>query len=153
MQDNVFVQLICSIQYRVVKMNADDAYYELQNPQEQIQAYVFDGKNMSINIVPCFICLPLWLICEAYWPMTIFFYMCSCPCPCSQNDIGWAIWAEGWGCQSCLGRAWEGDFILFPCHWSDLWTQIVLSFLFSSMFRLDCFFLPSCYSLLFYFSV
>jgi regulator of protease activity HflC (stomatin/prohibitin superfamily) len=41
-KDNVFVQLICSIQYRVVKINADDAYYELQNPQEQIQAYVFD---------------------------------------------------------------------------------------------------------------
>ncbi|PNX91294.1 hypersensitive-induced response protein 4-like, partial [Trifolium pratense] len=40
--DNVFVQLICSIQYRVVKENADDAFYELQNPQEQIQAYVFD---------------------------------------------------------------------------------------------------------------
>lgn len=42
-QDNVFVQLLCSIQYRVVKENADDAFYELQNPQEQIQAYVFDG--------------------------------------------------------------------------------------------------------------
>ncbi|KAK4777275.1 hypothetical protein SAY87_017462 [Trapa incisa] len=41
-KDNVFVQLICSIQYRVIKMNADDAFYELQNPQEQIQAYVFD---------------------------------------------------------------------------------------------------------------
>ena len=33
-QDNVFVQLFCSIQYRVVKQNADDAFYELQNPQE-----------------------------------------------------------------------------------------------------------------------
>ncbi|KAL1319195.1 hypothetical protein HN51_071497 [Arachis hypogaea] len=41
-KDNVFVQLLCSIQYRVVKENADDAFYELQNPQEQIQAYVFD---------------------------------------------------------------------------------------------------------------
>ncbi|KAJ4907490.1 Hypersensitive-induced response protein 4 [Raphanus sativus] len=41
-KDNVFVQLICSIQYRVVKANADDAFYELQNPREQIQAYVFD---------------------------------------------------------------------------------------------------------------
>ncbi|KAF8413043.1 hypothetical protein HHK36_001017 [Tetracentron sinense] len=40
--DNVFVQLLCSIQYRVVKENADDAFYELQNPKEQIQAYVFD---------------------------------------------------------------------------------------------------------------
>ncbi|KAE9619130.1 hypothetical protein Lal_00047127 [Lupinus albus] len=41
-KDNVFVQLDCSIQYRVIKENADDAFYELQNPQEQIQAYVFD---------------------------------------------------------------------------------------------------------------
>jgi len=45
LQDNVFVQLICTIQYRVVKENADDAFYELQNPQQQIQAYVFDGEN------------------------------------------------------------------------------------------------------------
>ncbi|CAB4271294.1 unnamed protein product [Prunus armeniaca] len=41
-KDNVFVQLVCSIQYRVVRQNADDAFYELQNPKEQIQAYVFD---------------------------------------------------------------------------------------------------------------
>ncbi|XP_042036100.1 hypersensitive-induced response protein 4-like [Salvia splendens] len=41
-KDNVFVQLHCSIQYRVIKENADDAFYELQNPREQIQAYVFD---------------------------------------------------------------------------------------------------------------
>ncbi|GMN40909.1 hypothetical protein TIFTF001_010142 [Ficus carica] len=41
-KDNVFVQLLCSIQYRVLRQNADDAYYELQNPREQIQAYVFD---------------------------------------------------------------------------------------------------------------
>ncbi|KAB1208170.1 Hypersensitive-induced response protein 4 [Morella rubra] len=41
-KDNVFVQLLCSIQYRVIKENADDAFYELQNPKEQIQAFVFD---------------------------------------------------------------------------------------------------------------
>ncbi|MBA0564188.1 hypothetical protein Golob_009143 [Gossypium lobatum] len=41
-KDNVFVQLLCSIQYRVVKAHADDAFYELQNPDEQIRAYVFD---------------------------------------------------------------------------------------------------------------
>ncbi|XP_068650355.1 hypersensitive-induced response protein 4 [Aristolochia californica] len=41
-KDNVFVQLLCSIQYRVIRENADDAFYELQNPKEQIQAYVFD---------------------------------------------------------------------------------------------------------------
>ncbi|KAJ7525074.1 hypothetical protein O6H91_17G035200 [Diphasiastrum complanatum] len=41
-RDNVFVSLECSIQYRVVHLHADDAFYELQNPREQIQAYVFD---------------------------------------------------------------------------------------------------------------
>ncbi|KAL3373555.1 hypothetical protein AABB24_005503 [Solanum stoloniferum] len=41
-KDNVFVQLLCSIQYRVIRQNADDAFYELHNPTEQIQAYVFD---------------------------------------------------------------------------------------------------------------
>lgn len=41
-KDNVFVQLLCSIQYRILRENADDAFYELQNPREQIQAYVFD---------------------------------------------------------------------------------------------------------------
>lgn len=38
------MQLLCSIQYRIIKENADDAFYELQNPREQIQAYVFDGN-------------------------------------------------------------------------------------------------------------
>lgn len=44
----MFVQLVCSIQYRVVKENADDAFYELQNPREQIQAYVFDGQHSAL---------------------------------------------------------------------------------------------------------
>lgn len=43
------MQLLCSIQYRVVKENADDAFYELQNPQEQIQAYVFDGIRSDLH--------------------------------------------------------------------------------------------------------
>ncbi len=43
-QDTVFVTVVCSIQYRVVWKNADDAFYELQNPWDQIQCYVFDGK-------------------------------------------------------------------------------------------------------------
>lgn len=46
-QDNVFVQMHCSILYRVIRSNADDAFYELQNPQEQIQAYVFDGNFLD----------------------------------------------------------------------------------------------------------
>lgn len=50
LQDNVFVQMLCSIQYRVVKQNADDAFYELENPREQIQSYVFDG-NVPTNSI------------------------------------------------------------------------------------------------------
>lgn len=37
--------VVCSVQYRVMKQNADDAFYELQNPREQIQSYVFDGEE------------------------------------------------------------------------------------------------------------
>jgi len=55
------VQLLCSIQYRVVKENADDAFYELQNPQEQIQAYVFDGSCFTIVFVYNFGCLSMRL--------------------------------------------------------------------------------------------
>ncbi|KAF9616349.1 hypothetical protein IFM89_029603 [Coptis chinensis] len=47
-KDNVFVQLLCSIQYRVIKQRADDAFYELQNPKEQIQAYVFDVVRAQV---------------------------------------------------------------------------------------------------------
>lgn len=52
-QDNVFVQIHCSIQYRIIKENADDAFYELQNPKEQIQAYVFDG-NLTLSCIITF---------------------------------------------------------------------------------------------------
>ncbi|KAL2608790.1 hypothetical protein R1flu_027363 [Riccia fluitans] len=47
-QDNVFVTLVCSIQYHVVRHNADDAFYELQNRREQIQSYVFDVVRASV---------------------------------------------------------------------------------------------------------
>ncbi|KAH9331615.1 hypothetical protein KI387_003723, partial [Taxus chinensis] len=41
-KDNVFVTIIASVQYRVFEKNARDAFYKLNNPREQIQAYVFD---------------------------------------------------------------------------------------------------------------
>ncbi|MFS7957188.1 putative Band 7 domain-containing protein [Helianthus anomalus] len=44
----VFVQIISSIQYRVIKQSADDAFYELQNPGEQIQAYVFYAVKAQV---------------------------------------------------------------------------------------------------------
>uniref|UniRef100_A0A0E0PT52 Band 7 domain-containing protein n=1 Tax=Oryza rufipogon TaxID=4529 RepID=A0A0E0PT52_ORYRU len=44
-------KLICAIQYRVVKEHADDAFYELQNPQQQIQAYAFDAQSLQLASV------------------------------------------------------------------------------------------------------
>lgn len=42
-QDNVFVTLVASIQYRALADKAADAFYKLSNTKEQIQAYVLDG--------------------------------------------------------------------------------------------------------------
>lgn len=55
-QDNVFVTVVASIQYRVMADKASDAFYKLSNPKTQLQAYVFDGmipnspKKNLINI-------------------------------------------------------------------------------------------------------
>ncbi|KAL4653707.1 hypothetical protein ACB092_01G324800 [Castanea dentata] len=40
--DNVFVNVVASVQYRVLANKAYDAFYKLSNPRTQIQAYVFD---------------------------------------------------------------------------------------------------------------
>ncbi|KAI4973624.1 hypothetical protein ZWY2020_041405 [Hordeum vulgare] len=32
----------------VVKENADDAFYELQNPQQQIQSHAFDAQRLQL---------------------------------------------------------------------------------------------------------
>lgn len=45
LQDNVFVTLTASVQYRAHLEAAEDAFYKLTNPREQIKAYVFDGKD------------------------------------------------------------------------------------------------------------
>lgn len=42
-QDNVFVNVVASIQYRALADKASDAFYKLSNTKSQIQAYVFDG--------------------------------------------------------------------------------------------------------------
>ncbi|KAL9325397.1 hypothetical protein ACSQ67_006042 [Phaseolus vulgaris] len=41
-EDNVFVTVVASIQYRALAEKAVDAFYKLSNTREQIQAYVFD---------------------------------------------------------------------------------------------------------------
>lgn len=45
LQDNVFVNVVASIQYRALADKASDAFYKLSNTRTQIQAYVFDGIN------------------------------------------------------------------------------------------------------------
>jgi hypothetical protein len=48
-QDNVFVTVVASVQYRAHIETAKDAFYKLTNPREQIKSYVFDAKYSS----PC----------------------------------------------------------------------------------------------------
>lgn len=43
-QDNVFVTVVASVQYRALSDKASDAFYKLSNTKQQVQAYVFDGK-------------------------------------------------------------------------------------------------------------
>ena len=55
-QDNVFVNVVASVQYRAVRENAKDAFYMLTNPKEQIQSYVFDGK-LVVHLITVFFIL------------------------------------------------------------------------------------------------
>ncbi|KAH9560058.1 hypothetical protein CY35_06G087600 [Sphagnum magellanicum] len=43
-QDNVFVTVVASVQYRAHIETAEDAFYKLTNPREQIKSYVFDAN-------------------------------------------------------------------------------------------------------------
>ena len=46
--DDVFVQLKISVQYQILKDKVYDAYYKLQNPHEQLTAYIFDLVRAEI---------------------------------------------------------------------------------------------------------
>lgn len=51
-KDNVFVFVVVSVQYYVLPTKVVDAFYRLQNPQEQITAYVFDTVRARVpNVV------------------------------------------------------------------------------------------------------
>lgn len=51
-KDNVFVFVVVSVQYYVLPTKVIDAFYRLQNPQEQITAYVFDTVRARVpNVV------------------------------------------------------------------------------------------------------
>ncbi|KAE8718490.1 Hypersensitive-induced response protein 2 [Hibiscus syriacus] len=47
-KDNVFVNVVASVQYRALAEKANDAFYKLSNPRTQIQAYVFDVIRASV---------------------------------------------------------------------------------------------------------
>ncbi|KAJ4797253.1 SPFH/Band 7/PHB domain-containing membrane-associated protein [Rhynchospora pubera] len=47
-KDNVFVNVVASIQYRALADKAGDAFYKLSNTQSQIKAYVFDVIRASV---------------------------------------------------------------------------------------------------------
>ncbi|KAK4360757.1 hypothetical protein RND71_019709 [Anisodus tanguticus] len=48
LDDNVFVTVVASIQYRALADKATDAFYKLSNTRSQIQAYVFDVIRASV---------------------------------------------------------------------------------------------------------
>lgn len=47
-KDNVFVFVVVSVQYYVLSTKVVDAFYRLQNPQEQITAFVFDTVRARV---------------------------------------------------------------------------------------------------------
>lgn len=46
--DDVFVKLKVSVQYRILRENIYDAFYKLQDPHDQITAYVFDVVRAEV---------------------------------------------------------------------------------------------------------
>ncbi|GMN45698.1 hypothetical protein TIFTF001_014885 [Ficus carica] len=48
-KDNVFVNVVASIQYRALADKANDAFYKLSNTRSQIQAYVFDVNRIAFS--------------------------------------------------------------------------------------------------------
>ena len=47
-KDDVFVHLKISVQYKILKDKVYDAFYRLQNPHEQLTAYIFDLVRAEI---------------------------------------------------------------------------------------------------------
>jgi len=47
-KDDVFVQLKISVQFQILQDKVYDAYYRLQNPHEQLTAYIFDLVRAEI---------------------------------------------------------------------------------------------------------
>jgi len=47
-KDNVFVHLKISVQFQILNENVYDAFYKLQNPQEQITSFIFDTVRAEV---------------------------------------------------------------------------------------------------------
>ena len=47
-QDNVFVDVVVSVQYHVVEAKEFEAFYKLTNPEQQITAHVFDAVRSQV---------------------------------------------------------------------------------------------------------
>ncbi len=47
-KDDVFVQLKISVQFQILKQKVFDAFYKLQNPHEQITAFIFDTVRAEV---------------------------------------------------------------------------------------------------------
>ena len=47
-KDNVFVNVVVSVQYQVIPEKVYEAFYRLTNPQQQVRAYVFDVVRASV---------------------------------------------------------------------------------------------------------
>lgn len=47
-KDDVFVRVQVSVQYRILKESIYEAFYELQNPTEQITSYIFDVVRAEV---------------------------------------------------------------------------------------------------------
>ncbi|MDR1907015.1 MAG: SPFH domain-containing protein [Puniceicoccales bacterium] len=47
-QDNVFINLMVSVQYRILPTKIYEAFYMLQNPTKQIEAFVFDVVRAQV---------------------------------------------------------------------------------------------------------
>ncbi|MGY5355297.1 SPFH domain-containing protein [Wenyingzhuangia sp. IMCC45467] len=47
-KDDVFVQMKISVQFQILREKVEDAFYKLQNPHDQITAYIFDVVRAEV---------------------------------------------------------------------------------------------------------
>ena len=50
-KDDVFAKVKVAVQYRVIAATAADSYYQLQNPENQIKAYVLDVVRSQVPVL------------------------------------------------------------------------------------------------------